>query len=854
MARVPYQPFQSELPADRPPPDYFSVQANPAETGGLIAQGLEKFGQGATQAGKFFGQVQTDAMVNEALKEGDAAVSQFKTLRGQDALNAQAGLNKNLDDIINSRRGTLGTPEQQLQFDNTIRPYRDRYWAGQISTHADTEGKFYTAQTNGASFELAHSMAATAGDQSNEATLAVARAKAFDAQYKNLQASGLANNPDALARANQMADSVYKTYAETLAVKNPVAAEAFIDRHQKELSYVGANGESTYTTLKNQFKTRIDDAKAEGAANTAIHMATQGQGQRPVGQVTDSAAMLRQQEGFRSNAYWDVNHWRTGYGSDTITLPDGSVQPVTATTTVTHEDAERDLARRIQQSQGQIVGSIGQDAWNKLSPQAKVSLTSVTYNYGHLPGQLVAAAQSGDPQRIASAIASLPSNSRRRQQEAANVLGRFTLQGPGGTTTPQPTMQSADNVVQFPSGEPTEQPPAPEQAAFSPTPSPAPIETPEEFEARSIQNLSAMDLTDAQFDKAYQKIRRKVAELQAGAAMTAAAVKARKDAAQNDVDGFMLKGDLAGAMNYVKSSPQLDNHEKLTMLDAIRKRASEEGNIDSYGPNYNDYLKRIIAPGSDPARIASPVDIYAGEAKGELTRKDADELIKVLGNTKKSTTEVGDQKILSAGLDDLKKRLTYEDSSQPFSLKDPRGAELLPGATALYIGQYQLWKDAGKDLSSFPLFDPKKMDQFIELVRPKRQMELDKLNAQFQQSGQDEPAPSPAPRGVDQQMWNQTITNRPIAANGQPIPMLLWDRFVGRLAANPKIEAPIWDRSQFGKAGWTAERILGQLGVHYDKTPGRPENVEPGQPVQSPAAPTPPFEPPENTPLGPGVL
>jgi hypothetical protein len=43
-----------------------------------------------------------------------------------------------------------------------------------------------------------------------------------------------------------------------------------------------------------------------------------------------------------------VNALRTGYGSDTVTLADGRVVPVTADTRVTREDAERDLARRVQ--------------------------------------------------------------------------------------------------------------------------------------------------------------------------------------------------------------------------------------------------------------------------------------------------------------------------------------------------------------------------------------------------------------------------------------------------------------------------------------------------------------------------
>ena len=50
-----------------------------------------------------------------------------------------------------------------------------------------------------------------------------------------------------------------------------------------------------------------------------------------------AAELLRQKEGLRSKPYWDVNALRAGYGSDTVTRPDGSVQRVTKDTVVTRD-------------------------------------------------------------------------------------------------------------------------------------------------------------------------------------------------------------------------------------------------------------------------------------------------------------------------------------------------------------------------------------------------------------------------------------------------------------------------------------------------------------------------------------
>lgn len=140
-----------------------------------------------------------------------------------------------------------------------------------------------------------------------------------------------------------------------------------------------------------------------------------------------SEALLRKFEGFRESAYWDVNAHRAGYGSDTVTRADGTIEKVTPQTRVTREDAERDLARRTKEFQGVAEKQIGADVWAQLPNNAKAGLTSVTYNYGSLPGSVVAAAKSGDPARIADAVAMLPANPDRRRQEADIIRGQSAL-------------------------------------------------------------------------------------------------------------------------------------------------------------------------------------------------------------------------------------------------------------------------------------------------------------------------------------------------------------------------------------------------------------------------------------------
>jgi GH24 family phage-related lysozyme (muramidase) len=152
--------------------------------------------------------------------------------------------------------------------------------------------------------------------------------------------------------------------------------------------------------------------------------------------IEAAAAMLRQFEGFRANAYNDPqtdangnqvgpNIYRAGYGSDTITLSDGTIKKITEGMTVSVEDANRDLARRIGSEFAPIVvQAIGKERFDQFAPLQQAALVSIAYNYGELPGRIVDAVRNGTNQEIASAIQGLGGdnggiNNGRRAKEAS---------------------------------------------------------------------------------------------------------------------------------------------------------------------------------------------------------------------------------------------------------------------------------------------------------------------------------------------------------------------------------------------------------------------------------------------------
>ena len=152
-----------------------------------------------------------------------------------------------------------------------------------------------------------------------------------------------------------------------------------------------------------------------------------------------ASSMLRRYEGFRDRPYYDVNAYRTGYGSDTITQPDGTVVQVQPGMQITRDDAERDLSRRLNtEFIPRATSQVGAGNWTALPASAQAALASVTYNYGSLPSSVVAAVKTGDVNAIADAVQALKDNPGRRAQEAADIRGNGRIQS--SATVPSMTM------------------------------------------------------------------------------------------------------------------------------------------------------------------------------------------------------------------------------------------------------------------------------------------------------------------------------------------------------------------------------------------------------------------------------
>jgi hypothetical protein len=150
--------------------------------------------------------------------------------------------------------------------------------------------------------------------------------------------------------------------------------------------------------------------------------------------VTQAYDLIIKYEGFTPIAKWDVSNWRIGHGSSTVTLADGSIYRLSnnrsekPTVTITLEDADRDLQRRISDEFiPSVKKSLGTDTMGAWSDGTIAALTSICYNYGSLPKSIIAAAKTKTTSTLVAAVRALEThnggiNKKRRNKEADYIV------------------------------------------------------------------------------------------------------------------------------------------------------------------------------------------------------------------------------------------------------------------------------------------------------------------------------------------------------------------------------------------------------------------------------------------------
>lgn len=418
MVKVPeYDPNVQLRPAFR---QNVEVQASAESFGSQLGAGLQALAKGADNLGDSFARVQhledTMRAKDAENKYGDWARERmygpggFMTLEGRAAVDGRGDFEREAAE--KRKEFSQGLPPGAAYAYDTASNARLQSIQQQSIVHTAQARKKWFGDASTARIESFSNDALVNFDKPDAVTKNIA------AGLLELHQMGEMHGWDEATlkgREEAYVSGVHKNIVLRMAQSDPIAAEKYMK--DKTDFLLGSDRFDLDKSLKLPFR----EAQSQRHAAEFLQQQTAGR----AGSAMD---MLRRFEGFQSGTYWDVNHFRTGYGSDTVTRADGSVETVREGMTVTREDAERDLQRRVFITQSKISGTVGQDKWDGLSAPAKAAVTSVAYNYGTLPESVSNAIRTGGPAEIAAAIRGLENhnggvNKGRRNKEADAVLG-----------------------------------------------------------------------------------------------------------------------------------------------------------------------------------------------------------------------------------------------------------------------------------------------------------------------------------------------------------------------------------------------------------------------------------------------
>ncbi|MDK2769920.1 MAG: hypothetical protein KYX69_19655 [Sphingomonas sp.] len=419
MVRVPdYQQTISLRPALRQDID---VRATPEAFGSDIGRGMQGLAKGIDNVGDSIAAVKELEDVTRA-KEADNAYAKwarerqygengFMTLEGKNAVDGRAAFEREAEE----KRKEFGqglTPGAAKAYQTASQARLNSVLQSSI-THTASARKTWFAEASTARVETFANDALVNFNRPDQVNKNIA------AGILEIREQGALKGWDAdtlKQREAEFSSGVHKNITLRIAQGDPLAAEKYMKDNAGRMT-----GAHQYE-LQKSLETEIKDAHSKRYAAEWTGRAA-GTSAQPGGITFNMIAGF---EGFREQTYWDMNHHRVGFGSDTVTLPDGSVVTTRQGMTVSREDAARDLNRRIGVHQRNIIASVGPEKWNSLSAPAQAAVTSVAYNYGSLPFAVGNAIATGGPAEIAAAIRGLAGhnngvNTGRRDREADAV-------------------------------------------------------------------------------------------------------------------------------------------------------------------------------------------------------------------------------------------------------------------------------------------------------------------------------------------------------------------------------------------------------------------------------------------------
>jgi hypothetical protein len=792
MAQAYTQGIPEVSPTLDTPAQYQSTRGADAEAFGAgIAQAGEKLGEGMMTSARFFGKVAADDASNQfqdfasKLMHGDPSKmvpgpdgtqvpdSGYLSTKGRTALDQRPAVQKAIDDKIKELRGTLQTPEQQLEFDNFSKRYRTGV-TERVGNHADKEsGSWYTS-VNVATAKLA--MDQISNNYDKPELVAAGAADLTNAYVKNAQIKG-GSELEIRQAMNDARRDALGAQLDAMAVTEPMRAMRVLEKN-RDIAGV------KYDEMAAKYRHRADQQMGITVGTEAIKRTYTAKPEKTV--YTDVQLSTAGAPYGISGSYLSRVHALEGDGVSST----GAKGPFQFIDSTAKQYGVADPFNPDQAAAGAA----------KLAADNRAQLGR---NLGRMPtdAELYLAHQQG-----AGGAGALLQNPNMTAQQALMTLPKYANDPTG-----------AARAIRVNGGDPNA-PAAAFTSLWTAKFNGAPGMAVAQRKASALQTV----LEDPELAKnpqaqaqAISFVNQQMAAQKIAMEEDAASKKQASDQIQADLTRKIIAGGnpniIADITNSGLSASEMQN---------LYRFATDRGGIQDdlqYGPGYTQAFSAILSTPDDPQHISSVSAIIArGGPGGDLTKKGVAELVGVMEKINKPGKEPdqsGIQKVKAAQL----KYYLGQFSPEPEFKGMPRNNKGLDKYNREFIpafeAAYRDWiKNPNNDPMKF-LSDTKQMDAIMNRVYPPDARRTDMLFSQGGTAATPTPAvpPPPAPEGVKKEAWDRFMAAPPHKPDGSAWSAENWGKAIERLRADPSDAMQAAFDKKFAPSGYTAKDILSRL-------------------------------------------
>lgn len=631
---------------------------------------MEKLGQGALQASRFFGQVVASNANNELMQgvskilygdpnkttigpDGKPAPDLgYLGTRGRSALDQRQNAEQQLEDLRNQLRGNLPTPESQLEFDDFSRRFLT-YKSGEIGSHADMQANAWYGEVEKASADNA--IAGIRQNPTDPAQVDHYTAMLMQSRLRTISRTiGNAQGPETNEIVNDALSQSRADAAEAridaLIPTNPAAAQQILQSPAGQL----LKG-PRYDALSAKLQTTTDQAAAHalvfGGSGVNLQPTTGG-GQNNPGNIRVPGSTGTSATAFQSFPTLEagiaaIGHQLDNYQARGIT----TLGRMVATYSPPTENPTATLIQRASAMTG-IAPDAPVDLHDPATRTKVVTAFLANEHGGQLPANI---SQIQVAQAAGTSAATLAANAPPEQTPGLSDKIREIENAPGVSD------RAKADAVEL---------------------------------ATRVYSAQWADQT-----RAYELHERQV--------------KVASDSRENEIIADSLSTQPRITAQQVANDPALTPDARLRMIGVLRAQAPNDKADQIYGPGFWTAYRDITAPPGDPNRITDQATIIrrAGPG-GDLTLAGVKELNQTLASMKKPEA-AGDQKMQAGALAYAKHQLSDAADYGTFKVRDPKGED------AFNIGFipafFKYWQDgiaAGKSPSE--LVEKKNIDALIQ--------------------------------------------------------------------------------------------------------------------------------------------